>query len=259
MINLCSNNFDDIKNIGFNILGGIAVIGLERLIEYIRRKYRFYKIKRLFGQDVDNDFKLVYGQFVLNNVYDANGTILTHPFTKPGTSNTHSILDPVSFSDTKGAKYISSLIAKETGNYSELFSDQEIGNNPDLSYCSTGGYSNTKSLDILKSPKNSFFDFYVPNNAVPGIVDVETSETTINTDPDYDLGIIIKINNQYFPERTQICVAGLNIWGTSGAAWFLANKWREIYKTVGNKEFGLILKVKKNSDKNVVPIKYKIK
>lgn len=255
---LCADYWTDFKNIGFNILGGVAVIGLERLIFFLRRKYKFYKLKRLFGQDIIKDYKLTYGQFVLSEVYDSKGNKLHFPFRKIETNTFHSIIDPVSFSDTKAAKYIASLIAKETGNYAELISDREIGNNIDVSFCATGGYSNLKSLEVLKSEKNKFFDFYLPQNGIVGIIDLESGEKTINTNPEYDLGLIIKVNNKFFPNRTQICIAGLNIWGTSGTAWYLANKWDKIYKLVKNKEFGIIIKVKKGNDQESELIKIKV-
>jgi hypothetical protein len=206
---------------------------------------------------VKKDYKLIYGQFMLKDVFDANGKKLNFPFFKQETNYSHSILDPVSFSDTKAAKYISSLIAKEIGEYSELLSDKEIGKNLDISYCSTGGFSNLKSIDIIESDNNRFYNFYSSPKEGFGIIDVESKDVIINDDENYDLGIIIKIKNKFFPKRTQICIAGMNIWGTSGAAWFLANKWKEIYKLVKNKQFGMIIKVKKGNDQESEIIRYK--
>jgi len=259
MINLCSHYLPDIKNIGFNIFGGVIVIILERIYFFINKKIRFYRIKKIFGEDVGIDYKLVYGQFSLKNVFDNKGKPINYPFTKSENGTSHSIIDPVSFSDTKAAKYISLLIAKETGGYSELVSDSEFGKDSDKSYCSTGGYSNNRSIEILKSENNQFFDFNLPKDSIPGIIDKETNEITINDNPEFDLGIIIKIKNRYFPKRSQMCIAGLNIWGTSGAAWLLANKWKEVYRIVGKNEFGLIIKVKKGNDQESEIIKIKVK
>jgi len=48
-----------------------------------------------------------------------------------------------------------------------------------------------------------------------------------------------QIKNKLFPKRTQICVAGLGEWGTSGGFCFLANKWKEIRKILGIRNLAL--------------------
>ncbi|MFZ3244749.1 MAG: hypothetical protein WA185_06710, partial [Candidatus Acidiferrales bacterium] len=47
-------------------------------------------------------------------------------------------------------------------------------------------------------------------------------------DPNFDHGLILKIHPAQFPDRVWITCAGMGERGTSGSAWFLANKWQEI-------------------------------
>jgi len=63
-----------------------------------------------------------------------------------------------------------------------------------------------------------------------------------------DFGIIVKIHPIQNKEKTWICCAGFGLWGTSGASYFLAQKWREILKWAGNKPFGCVIKTKVLSD-----------
>jgi len=260
MITPSSNNVTDLKSIGFNILGGVIVILLDRAYLVLSKKIKNYKLKQIFGKDIINNYKLIYGQFLLKPVYDIKGSLVHHPFIKQGSPLSHSILDPVSFSDTKAAKYISSLIAKETGKYAELVSDLEIGSEIDVSYCSTGGYSNFKSLEIMNSQSNTYYDFcFNSTGNVEGIINKVTKQKYINRDAAYDIAFIIKTYNRFFPKRVQICVAGFNIWGTSGAAWYLSHKWKDIYRLAGSKEFGIVLRVRKDNDQTAEIIASSIK
>jgi hypothetical protein len=63
-------------------------------------------------------------------------------------------------------------------------------------------------------------------------------------DGTYDYAVILKYKHRLFPNRTQICIAGLGEWGTSGGSWFLSKNWKELSKKVGSKNFGAVIKVR---------------
>jgi hypothetical protein len=96
--------------------------------------------------------------------------------------------------------------------------------------------------------KNEFLEFYLV--APVSIVIKKDRQRVYTADGIHDYAVIIKIKNRLFPNRTQICVAGLGDWGTSSGSWFLANKWKEIMKIVGNKNFGAEIKVRGGSDES---------
>ena len=68
------------------------------------------------------------------------------------------------------------------------------------------------------------------------------------TETGCDYGIVIKLHPQNNQERTWICCSGFGIWGTSGAAYYLAYRWKEILKWAGDKPFGCVIKTKIGSD-----------
>jgi hypothetical protein len=69
-----------------------------------------------------------------------------------------------------------------------------------------------------------------------------------------DYALIVKIHPPKKPERTWLCCAGVGEWGTSGAAWYLAGKWKEIHKWAKSKPFAIITETKSNSDDSTIPI-----
>ena len=73
---------------------------------------------------------------------------------------------------------------------------------------------------------------------------VQSKRSVLNPNPRYDYGIILKIHPQQFRDRTWFVCAGLDEWGTSGAAWYLAKKWKELYKFAKNSPFAVIVKGK---------------
>ncbi|MDR3740156.1 MAG: hypothetical protein P4L40_14175 [Terracidiphilus sp.] len=63
-----------------------------------------------------------------------------------------------------------------------------------------------------------------------------------------DFGIVLKIVNSRFPGYFLFVCAGLGEWGTSGAAWYLANHWRELDE-LGD-EFGCVVEVEIGADQS---------
>jgi len=66
--------------------------------------------------------------------------------------------------------------------------------------------------------------------------------------------MILKGHPQNMPERNWIACGGYGEWGTSGAAWYLARRWRDIYKKFGNKSFAIFVKVEGQRDESADPI-----
>jgi hypothetical protein len=64
-----------------------------------------------------------------------------------------------------------------------------------------------------------------------------------------DLGIVLKIPNSRFKGHYFFLCAGLGDWGTSGAAWYLAHKWRRL--PWSRRGFGVVVEVDQLSDTSV--------
>ena len=63
-----------------------------------------------------------------------------------------------------------------------------------------------------------------------------------------DFGIVLKIVNSRFPKYFFFVCEGLGEWGTSGAAWYLANHWRDLDE-LGD-EFGCVVEVEIGADQS---------
>ncbi|MDY6331049.1 MAG: hypothetical protein SPL52_06055 [Fibrobacter sp.] len=57
-----------------------------------------------------------------------------------------------------------------------------------------------------------------------------------------DYGVIVKITDE-ITDSVQICIAGLGESGTTGAAYFFANRWKELEKKFGKADFGCVIEV----------------
>jgi hypothetical protein len=64
-----------------------------------------------------------------------------------------------------------------------------------------------------------------------------------------DYGIVLKIPNLRFPGQFFFVCAGLGEWGTSGASWYLATKWRDLQSEFGD-AFGVVVEVEIGSDES---------
>ena len=234
----------DYKSLFLNILGGALLIILDRLWLYFKHIFNCLRYKWVFGNDINSDFSIVYAKFKLKPNFKEDD----FNYYKPGIDDSHfKISEVVSFTETKSAKYISDSIAKNTKHASKIISDNEITDKVNISYCSLGGRSNYKTNDILDADNNYYFNFDIVKSQIFSKIDSLKSFTINN---DYDYAVIIKLKNKSFPDKTQICVAGLGEWGTSGASWFLANKWKILLKKAWWREFGCVIRVKHGKDES---------
>lgn len=60
------------------------------------------------------------------------------------------------------------------------------------------------------------------------ILSIKIIKIIINNKPGFDYGFITRITSAQFPDRVFIACVGIGEWGTSGAAWYLSNKWKDI-------------------------------
>ena len=224
-----------------NVSGGFLVAIIDRLILYFQKYFKALGFKKIFGGEI-NDYYIVYGKMILNPVYSSNDPF---PYLKPNSSTFFNMTNPVSFSETRASKYLSISFFNNLKTSPKLLSDDELSQKIDISYCSLGGYNNSKTIEILNCEANKFY-IYEFNKITSKI---EKNKTYI-MDSEYDYAVIIKIRNKHFPNRVQICVAGLGEWGTSGASWFLANKWKVLKKNVKGKNFGAIIRVRFQTDES---------
>jgi hypothetical protein len=213
------------------------------------------KVKTIFGTDVtvQGGFHLVYAQLALPQQQNSNGKPITHPFVKPGEESSgtgFSIQGPVSSCELRAAKYLSELIGREVYQSPLLSSDFEIRDKLNISFISFGRpSSNFKSRDALRNDGNKLIKF---DNST--FTTYRTNRPVIRHQQGFDYGLILKINPTQFPEKTWIICAGIGEWGTSGASWYLANKWKELFRFAKGEAFAIIVKVRNLQDESSEPV-----
>jgi hypothetical protein len=182
----------DIHDLLINLLGGILVAILDRLIIFLNKTFKSYRFKQVFGKDCE-DFKIVYGKMILKPIYSDQDKF---PYLKPNADGQFSISNPVSFAETRAAKYLSESYSKSVEKSPLLISDDEIRDKVDISYCSLGGYNNHKTIDILQSVKNEFLEFNL--GAPVSIVIKKERQKVYTADVIHDYAVIIKIKNMNY-------------------------------------------------------------
>jgi hypothetical protein len=247
-----------IEQVLLNIVGGILAsmifFGFFELIRKLKIRLLKKSFKIVFGNDATNDFSIVYGKMILLPCFDKDGKPVEWPYAKPDTNSRFRFSSPISFTSTKSAKYISESFVKNGDYAPKLVSDEDIRDRLDISYCALGGLNNYKTIDILESEENSFYEF-----RDGAIIDKEDQNKKYVIGDSYDYAIVIKAVPKLFPDRVWMAVAGLGEWGTSGASWFLSKKWEKIKKIAGDRAFGLVVRVKGLKDESAEILTYKVK
>jgi hypothetical protein len=215
------------------------------------------QFKQIFGPGVESpNFTLVYAELALAPALSA---VLPFPFVKPGGNPRagFSISRPVSLCELRAAGYLASAIGNGVGCTPALRSDAEVRALLDLDFVSFGGpESNFKSSDCQLNPGNRLAQF---DQRVTQFLDPNTTNPlAVCSDPNFDYGLVLKVRPTQFPDRVWLMCAGFGEWGTSGAAWYLANRWREIREKAKGQSFALVLRVRPEQDQSAEPMILKV-
>jgi len=212
---------------------------------HLRNRLIGTRFKQVFGRGVDKPgFALVYGELALTSQSPM-------PYTKPG-GNPHarfSISRPVSQCELRAASYLASSIGNGTGCTPALRSDNDVRPILDLDFISFGGpLSNFKTEDCQVNDNNLLAIFDQPNTR---FLDRKTGNVlAAYADPTFDYGLILKLHPKQFPGRVWLACAGFGEWGTSGAAWYLANRWMEIRERAKDRPFAAVIRVRVQQDES---------
>ena len=152
------------------------------------------------------------------------------------------------YADVLSLKYILNNTSKVYGTKSIIMTDQDLNNHLDISFVSFGG-SSFYCTYVLSQNDNNFYKFV--ENRIEKVNDPNISFQIDNT---YDYGLIIKYRHVNFPDKTWIIIAGLGESGTSGAGWFLSTHWEKISREMGDKTFGIVVRVNHRIDNSAVEV-----
>jgi len=243
-----------LQEILFNILGGIVVALLTLLIRWAFYKMSARRFRHVFSDDADSNFHIIYTE------YKSPSKETVFPKAKPLIARVHAqaatnLTTINSCATTRAVGHLVYAFGKNIKTSPKVCSDIDTDEDMALSSISIGGVTNFKSCDLLNDPANIFLNFQ--NSA---IVNIKSKLPIVRLgEPHIDYGLIIKIHPKSNPKQTWICCAGFGEWATSGSAWYLANRWKEIRQWAGDKPFACVVKTKSGSDNSTEPIECFIK
>lgn len=243
-MNICISS-QDFHDFLINYISEIIAFFTTPAFYWIYKSSRKCRFKKVFGKQITNDYKLVYSQFILPQVYSNTGTLITHPYIKSTGNISASISNPVSLCETRALNYLVQCVSKRTKYAPEIVSDDAVMKKFDLSFCSLGGLTNFKSADVINSSRNRFFTFGT------GLITNNKTKKQYSINNQHDYAVIIKIKSDFSRTKRYMCIAGLGEWGTSGAAYYISKNWSRIFfKTLFYSEFGALIEVQHGSDES---------
>jgi hypothetical protein len=228
---------ENVRSILFNVLGGVIVSLVTALWVASRYRLRSYHLQRLLGFKFmpAATVRIAYGQLLLPALKDPSGKTITHPYAKAPRrggavplQGTFSIEHPISECEVRAATYVATLLGVPGMLRPMLVSDIESDSLLDSSFVSFGGPgSNYKTADILASTANIFVRMSQNSFSLPS-----GEELPYICNRTADHGFILRVTPPEFPSRSWIVCAGIGEWGTSGSAWYLANRWRSLISQI---------------------------
>jgi hypothetical protein len=226
-------------NLALNVFGGILAGWAFALWHLAARKLTKRRFNKVFGSNaVEGGITLVYEEMTLPSQYG------NHPYVKPGFETTgrfFSIARPIPIASVRAISYLSNTIGKAIGRSPTIRSDTEVRNVLDADFiCFGGPYSNIMSETCFANGGNRLVNF---DQATTQFKAKGNGQSPIQIEANFDYGVILKLHPVQFPERVWIVCAGIGERGTSGATWYLANKWKELRSKANDKPFAAFFRV----------------
>jgi len=241
-----------------NVVGGFLTVWITWAYWKAHQRLRRRKFKTIFGAS-DKPRALCYGSLILNPqiakwIPEEQNILRQFPLMKRANPKyLFSGESSASSCEVRGASYLASALGRDGAISTEFKGDEALSDKLDIDFISFGGLSNTKTVDVFSNEANDLAFYDEQRKAFV----LKKDSTPLGTPQDgVDYGIILKIHPRQFNGRTWIVCAGYGEWGTSGAAYFLAHKWKEISAQVkGDGHFVCLIRVKAGQDESAILIK----
>lgn len=245
-----------ILSLSIEIIGALLIFLLGILFGRVPNSIKKYKLKRFFGPAIfDDNFQIVYGVFQKSR--ELKELLFEKVYHNDQIYKPSADYKLVPDGTIRSYAYIINELAKYRKRPVGICSDGIAYENLDKSFLTIGGPLVNELTDIvIKEESNIFFKFE----------NIESKDVSINVIAEYkkglsfvrspgkNYGIILKVRNTRFKEHHFFVCAGIGIWGTSGAVWYLSNNWKKLYKEFKTKDFGIVLEVNIRSDTSAVRV-----
>jgi hypothetical protein len=242
-----------LSEIWIEIIASLTFFLLGLLISYLFRISTKRKVKSFWGEQVLTDnFVIVLGYYTRIKVNSI----------KPKCEKIYQTLPPLQVSgpkkfagmgDITASFFIAQELSKYSRNYIKVESDHEAARNLSRTFVATGGPISNELTHIALKDNKKFVRFHIPsseeydsvNNPNKLFVMTGEKENEYKKDDEKDYGFILKAKNPYSKNDYFFVCAGISAVATSGTAWYLAKKWKDLYKEFGKDEFMILLETDK--------------
>lgn len=231
----------------------LTAAGVLWVFKWLAERLRRWRFRRVFGTEA-KEFYLAFGSLIVNSelldlVRPVNPTLARFPMVKMSHPNmAFSAEKLASNCEIRAVAYVGATLNKDGGFMARVVTDDSIDDRLDADFISFGALSNLKTLDALRNPANEFVEY---DSSTGYFVSKVSHQPLYHCRAEFDYGIILKMHPIQFLNRTWLSCAGVGEWGTSGASWFLANKWKEIAKEVKHSDqFVCVIEVRIGQDES---------
>lgn len=227
----------------------------------IPKSYRQYQLRRFWGKHVlGEDFVVSYAAFLDSRHKWGYRDKFWYMKRYPGGDDI-TFVGPrgnvVADAEMRSASYIVSMVSKYRKKAVPVMDDMNAFENLNRTFVSLGSSTTNRTTNlILREPNNEFLEFRQEGMTFL-ILEKKSGRRFVG---DFqgpvkkDHGMVLKIPNQRFPGHFFFVCAGLGEWGTSGASWYLATKWRDLQREFGDAAFGVVVEVELGSDESALRV-----
>jgi hypothetical protein len=249
-----------LENISAELIAASIAFVLGGLGSRIPRSVDRHRFGGFWGEPMlANDFRVVYGMMSQSPPGEQRFQKKHHDGRITEFQATRQIITQEVI---RACSYILQETAKFVNKPVTICTDEDTFNDLDSTFIAIGGpVVNEITERALNEESNKFLQFSIPDDpavrvwkiyTMVGLEDRRSFARTLHEGKDY--GVILKVGNSRFPRHRFFVCAGLGSWGTSGAAWYLSNHWRALYKEFGSGEFGLVVEVDSGSDTSAIRV-----
>lgn len=154
----------------------------------------------------------------------------------------------VSGCELRAVAYVGPALSTDGNLASKVIADDLIADKLDIDFISFGAMNNLKTITVFANPANHLVDY---DRKLGFFVSKKNGQRLCDVREGCDYGVILKIHPTQFPRRTWMVCAGIGEWGTSGSAWFLAHRWRDIAKKLKDSDqFACVIEVRTGQDES---------
>ena len=251
-----------IKSLIANIIGRFMAAAFFSLCHLLVKKYKAFRIKKLLGPDAGKNriFHVFYPGLKLREIDDEARLFLEK--TKSTIIKNLMKDDPVRQSEVRAICYLNNLFSLVPGKM-EICSDNadDIIKPHEMSQICLGEWNaNIRTINILEMKENRFIK--MKSNVIrirKGKGKFVPFPGEIGKDSQFDYGLILRLSGKRKEKKVWIACIGNSGWSTSGAAYYLANNWKKLFKSSLSywkrvllfpkvKDFAAVIKVKRGKD-----------